>query len=164
MRQRLVEEFQLQTDKKQKPIVRAEDVFELLRTLWGSTEVLMEHERLRVQEALILVLAGITGNRPEALLSLRWKHAKMALLRDPDGSEWPRPIVDLTFEKTKSYMGAKDAYVELERERPTNCKLIRVAETHSAFLKFPVNAASYFALTCCSSAWRSPMMFSQRLV
>ena len=92
------------------------------------------------------------GNRPEALLSLRWKHAKMALLRDPDGSEWLRLIVNLTFEKTKSYMGAKDAYVKVECERSTRCKLTRVAEIHSGFLKFPVNPASSSALTCCSSA------------
>ena len=152
VKQKLVEEFRLETGKKTKPIVRAEDEFELLRTLWGSVDVIMEHERLRVQEALILVLAGITGNRPEALLSLRWKHVKMALLRDPDGSEWPRPIVDLTFEKTKSYMGAKDAYVEVECERSTRRKLTRVTEIHSAFPKFPVNPASSSALTCCSSA------------
>ena len=114
MQQSLVEEFQLNTGKKPKPIVRAEDEFELLRTLWGSPEVGMEHERLRVQLALILQLAGITGNRPEALLGLRYGHVKIALLRDPDGSEWPRPIIELTFEKTKSYMGTKDAYVEAE--------------------------------------------------
>jgi hypothetical protein len=152
VQQSLVEEFRLETGKKPKPIVRAEDEFELLRTLWGSAEVIMEHERLRVQEALILVLAGITGNRPEALLSLRWKHVKMALLRDPDGSEWPRPIVDLTFEKTKSYMGAKDAYVEVECERSTRCMLTRVPGIRSASPKFPVNPAFSSALTCCSSA------------
>jgi hypothetical protein len=70
VQQSLVEEFRLETEKKAKPIVRAEDQFELLRTLWGSAEVGMEHERLRVQLALILLLAGITRNRPEALLSL----------------------------------------------------------------------------------------------
>ena len=114
VQQSLVEEFQLNTGKKPKPIVRAEDEFELLRTLWCSEEVAMEHERLRVQLALILLLAGITGNRLEALLGLRYRDIKIALLRDPDGSEWPRPIIELTFGKTKSYMGAKDAYVEVE--------------------------------------------------
>ena len=74
----------------------------------------MGHERLRVELDLIIKVAGITGNRPEALLSLRWKHVKLALLRNLNGSEWPRPIVDLTFEKTKSYIGAKDAYIEVE--------------------------------------------------
>ena len=141
--------------------MRAEDEFELLRTLWGSAEVTMEHERLRVELDLILKLAGITGNRPEALLGLRWKDVKMALLRDPDGSEWPRPIVDLTFEKTKSYMGAKDAYVEVECESSTRYVLTRVAETHSASLKFPVNHASSSALTLRSLAWRSTMKFSR---
>jgi integrase len=145
--QSLVEEFRLETEKKPKPIVRAEDQFELLRTLWGSAEVGMEHERLRVQLALILQLAGITGNRPEALLSLRYKHVKIALLRDPEGSEWPRPIVELTFEKTKSYMGAKDAYVEVECERSTRYVLTGVAEIRSASPKFPVSPASSSALT-----------------
>ena len=159
-----MKEFDLKTGKKPKPIVRAEDEFELLRTLWGSAEVVMEHERLRVELDLILKLAGITGNRPEALLGLRWKHVKMALLRDPDGSEWPRPIVDVTFEKTKSYMGAKDAYVEVRCERSTRYVLTRVAETRSAFPKSPVNPASSSALTCRSSAWRSTMKFSRRLV
>jgi hypothetical protein len=81
----------------------------------------MEHERLRVQLALILQLAGITGNRPEALLSLRYKHVKITLLRDPYGSEWPKPIIELTFEKTKSYMGAKDAYVLVLYCRSVEC-------------------------------------------
>ena len=107
----------------------------------------MEHERLRVEADLIFKLAGITGNRPEALLSLRWKHVKTALLRDPDGSEWPRPIVDLTFEKTKSYMGAKDAYVEVECARSTRHVLTRVAEIHSASPKFPASPASSSVLT-----------------
>jgi hypothetical protein len=113
VRQRLAEEFKLCTEKKPKPIVRIEDEFELLRTLWSSPELSLEHERLRVQLALILQLAGITGNRPGALLSLQYKHVKMALLPDPSGSEWPRLIIDLTFKNTKGYLGLKDACVEL---------------------------------------------------
>ena len=92
--------------------MRVEDEFELLRTLWGSAEMDMEHERLRVQEALLIQLAGITGNRPEALLSLRYKHVKLFLLRDSSKGELPRRIFELTFGKTKSYMGDKDPYVE----------------------------------------------------
>ena len=109
MRQRLAKEFKLNTEKKPKPIIRAEDEFELLKTLWGTSKLVMEHERLRVQLALIIQLAGITGNRPQALLSLRYEHLKVTLLRDPGGSEWPRLLIELTFKHTKGYLGLKDA-------------------------------------------------------
>ena len=112
MRQRLAEEFKVYTEKKPKPIIRAEDEFELLNTLWSSPELTLEHERLRVQLALILQLAGITGNRPGALLSLRYEHIKITLLRDPCGSEQPRLLIELTFKNTKGYLGLKDACVE----------------------------------------------------
>jgi integrase len=120
VQQRLVEEFRLNTEKKPKPIVRVEDEFRLLRTLWGSAEMGVEHERLQVQLALFIQLAGITGNRPDAILSLRYKHVRISLLRDPHKSQRPRPIIELTFERTKSYMGNKDPYVEAE---PTNAYL-----------------------------------------
>ena len=110
VQQRLVEKFRLKTEKKQKSIVRVEDEFELLRTLWVSAEMEMKHERLRVQLALFIQLAGITGNRPDAILSLRYKDVKIFLLRDPKKGEMPRPIFELTFGKTKGYMGDKDSY------------------------------------------------------
>ena len=66
-----------------------------------------------MQLKLILQLAGITGNRPGALLSLRYEHLKVTLLRDPTGSEWPRLLIKLTFKNTKGYLGLKDAYVGL---------------------------------------------------
>ena len=93
--------------------MRAEDEFELLKTLWTSPELDFDHERLRAQLALIIQLAGITGNRPGALLNLRYEHLKVTLLRDPAGGEWPRPLLELTFNNTKGYLGLKDAYVEL---------------------------------------------------
>ena len=75
----------------------------------------MEHERLRVQLALILHLAGITGNRPGALVGLRYEHIKVTLLRNPSGSEWPRVLIELTFKNTKGYLGLKDAFVHSQR-------------------------------------------------
>lgn len=89
--------------------MRAEDEFELLKTLWTSCEMAFGHERLRVQLALILQLAGITGNRPGALLALRYENLKITLLRDPAGSEWPRMLIEFTFKHTKGYLGLKDA-------------------------------------------------------
>ena len=111
VRQRLAVDFRLTTEKKPKPIMRAEDEFELLKTLWSSPELALDHELLRVQLALILQLAGITGNRPGALLGLRYENLKVTLLRDPAGSEWPRMLIEFTFKNTKGYLGLKDAYV-----------------------------------------------------
>jgi hypothetical protein len=53
-------------------------------------------------------LAGGTGNRPKALLQLRFRDISVALLPDPEGSEWPRVVIDWKFENTKGYLGAKD--------------------------------------------------------
>jgi integrase len=107
-RQQLVNEFGLSTEKEAKPIMRAEDEFELLKTLWESSEVEMQHERLRVQLALMIQLAGITGNRPGALRRMQYKDLKIALLPDPAGGERPRLVMDFTFRHTKRYLGVKD--------------------------------------------------------
>ena len=107
----MIEEYRLNTGKKTRPIVRVEDAFELLKTLWSSPEVVMEHERYRVQLALLLQLAGITGSRPEALLKITYSDVKISLLRNPSGGEQPRVVVDLTLNHTKGYLGDKDAYV-----------------------------------------------------
>ena len=99
IRQRLAAEFKLATEKKPKPIMRAKDEFELLKTLWTLSEMALDHERLRVQLVLILQLAGITGNRPGALLSLRYENLKVTLLRDPAGSDWPRVLIEFTLQE-----------------------------------------------------------------
>ena len=91
--------------------MRAEDEFELLKTLYLSSEVNFNHERHRVQLALIMQLAGITGNRPAALLAIRYQHVKVTLLPDPDGGEQPRVLVEIVYKYTKGYLGEKDASV-----------------------------------------------------
>ena len=108
IRQQLARIFGLNKGKKPKPIVRAEDEFELLKTLWTSAEVTFNHERQRIQLALLHQIAGITGNRPDALLSICYKHVKVTLLRDPAGGEQPRPLIEISFEETKGYLGSKD--------------------------------------------------------
>ena len=60
------------------PIVRVEDEFECLKTLWVSPRMTLQMEVLRLILALIMQLAGITGNRPEALLELKYKHIAVA--------------------------------------------------------------------------------------
>lgn len=113
MRQRLAIAHNLRKDKKKKPVLHAEDEFELLKTLYTSTETTFPHERYRVQLALIMQLAGITGNRPSALLAVRYRHIKVTLLPDPEGGEQPRVLIEIVFHHTKGYLGEKDAYVLL---------------------------------------------------
>ena len=79
--------------------------------LYTSTETTFPHERYRIQLALIMQLAGITGNRPSALLAVRYQHIKVTLLEDPNGGEQPRVLIEIVFNHTKGYLGEKDAYV-----------------------------------------------------
>ena len=111
MRQRLAITHNLRKNKKKKPVLHAEDEFELLKTLYTSTETTFPHERYRVQLALIMQLAGITGNRPSALLAVCYQHIKVTLLPDPEGGEQPRVLIEILFHHTKGYLGEKDAYV-----------------------------------------------------
>ena len=87
MKQRLAIAYNLRKDKKKKPVLYAEDEFELLKTLYTSTETRFLYERYRVQLALIIQLAGITGNRPSALLAVRYWYIKVTLLPDPKSGE-----------------------------------------------------------------------------
>lgn len=87
VRQQLAIKHGLWTEKKKKSIMRAEDEFELLKTLYLSSEVTFNHEWHRVQLALIMQLAGIIGNRPAALLAVCYQHVKVTLLPDPHGGE-----------------------------------------------------------------------------
>jgi uncharacterized protein DUF3435 len=62
-------------------------------------------EVLQLSVALIMQLAGITGNRPQALLNLRFKHIRVVLLPYPSGGEWPRVMIEWKFNETKEYLG-----------------------------------------------------------
>jgi hypothetical protein len=56
---------------------------------------------------LFLQLAGLTANRPQAVLSLRYRHIRVSLLRDPQGGPH-RILIEFKFEYTKGFLGAKD--------------------------------------------------------
>ena len=103
-------DFELSTERTAKALGRAEDEFELLKVPWGSSRVPMEHERLRVQLASLIQLAGITGSRPSALMGITHGDFALSLLPDPQRGEWPRLVVDVTLTQTKSYLGPKAQY------------------------------------------------------
>ena len=88
--------------------MRAKDEFELLKTLFLSVKVTFNHERYRVQLALIMQLAGITGSRPSTLLGICYGDIKITLLPDPKGGELPRRLIEIVFKKTKGYLGEKE--------------------------------------------------------
>ena len=92
-------------------MLHAEDEFELLKTLYTSTKMTFPHERYRIQLALIIQLAGITGNRPSTLLAVRYQHIKVTLLEDPNRGEQPQVLIKIVFNHTKGYLKEKDAYV-----------------------------------------------------
>ncbi|KAG9229421.1 hypothetical protein BJ875DRAFT_537715 [Amylocarpus encephaloides] len=62
---------------------------------------------LRIQLILFYQLVGITSNRPEALVQLRYRHLKLTLIRDYN-SPRPRLFIELTAEFTKGFLGMKD--------------------------------------------------------
>ncbi|CZS92472.1 uncharacterized protein RAG0_03051 [Rhynchosporium agropyri] len=94
--------------KRPSATMYAEDLAEFARVLLATTEMTFIIGWLRVQTVLFCQLAGITGNRPEALVELRYRHLKLTLIRDPKGVGRPRLFVELTSEFTKRYLGAKD--------------------------------------------------------
>ncbi|EMC97231.1 hypothetical protein BAUCODRAFT_130449 [Baudoinia panamericana UAMH 10762] len=107
VRQRLARKFNLKVERRAKPVVNVDDQLQLFKTLWGSSHLAFPHERFRVQLALIAQLAGITGNRPSAILGLRYGDLKLSLLRDRGLSGTARLLVDVTFRSTKGYRGPK---------------------------------------------------------
>ena len=82
--------------------MRVEDEFECLKTLWELLEIIFDIEVHRLGLALIIQLAGITGNRPQALLDLQFRYVSVSLLPDPEGGEWPRVLIEWKFNKTKT--------------------------------------------------------------
>jgi len=53
-------------------------------------------------------LGIFSGNRPSALLKLRYSDIIVTLLRDPSGGPY-RILIEFTYEFTKKFLGIKDA-------------------------------------------------------
>ncbi len=65
---------------------------------------------LRVQLILFCQLAGITGNRPEALVRVCLQHLNLTLIRDRNADRL-RLFIELTAEYTKRYLGTLSSKV-----------------------------------------------------
>lgn len=76
----------------------------VVETTISTTKKTFGHGRHRVELGLFLQLAGLTANRPQAVLNLRYRHIRVSLLRDPQGGP-PRIVIEFTFEFTKEFLG-----------------------------------------------------------
>ncbi|KAJ9656079.1 hypothetical protein H2201_008651 [Coniosporium apollinis] len=105
---KLAKKHGLSKKNREKPCMYVEDLAEVVQTNLVTTKKRYSHGRHRMQTGLFLQLGGITGNRPKALLELRYRHITVTLLRDPENGPH-RLLLEFTFEFTKEYLGIKDA-------------------------------------------------------
>ncbi|CAN9175099.1 unnamed protein product [Alternaria alternata] len=105
--QKLAKKHGLKKIGRDKACMYVEDLAQVLQTNLVTTEKRYPHGRYRIQAQLYLQLGGFTANRPQALLSLCYRHIKVTLLRDPEGGPH-RVLLEFTFEFTKEFLGVKD--------------------------------------------------------
>jgi hypothetical protein len=99
----------LSRQKREKGVIYVEDLAVIMQTNLTTTKKKYTHGRHRIQLALFLQLAGFSGNRPQAVLSLCYRHIIVTLLRDPNGG--PHNIlIEFTYEFTKQFLGTKEMY------------------------------------------------------
>jgi len=107
----VAKEKELDHTKRASATMYVGDLAEFARVLLATTQMTFEIGWLRIQEIFFCQLAGITGNRPEALVELRFRHLELTLIRDPNADR-PRLFIELTSEYTKGYLVMKDACVQ----------------------------------------------------
>jgi hypothetical protein len=82
----------------------------LLNHHWIRNEEVFAHERLRVQLAANLILAGATATRPGALIGqLLYEHLEFQLFPPLPGEKRPRPVLNVNLENIKRLRGESEA-------------------------------------------------------
>ncbi|KAL6228990.1 hypothetical protein BDW75DRAFT_235532 [Aspergillus navahoensis] len=104
----LAKKHNLSLKGRDKPPLDVKDLAKVVETTISTTEKKFRHGRYHIELGLFLQLAGLTTNRPQAILNLRYRHIQVSLLRDPQGGPH-RIVIEFTFEFTKEWLGAKDA-------------------------------------------------------
>ena len=69
--------------------MRAKNEFKLFKILHLLVEMIFDHKHHRVQLALFVQLAGITGNWPCALFGICYSNIKIILLLDFQRDKFP---------------------------------------------------------------------------
>lgn len=94
-------------------MLHVKNEFELLKTLYIFTKTIFSNERYRVQLALIMQFVEITSNRSFTLLTIRYQHIKIILLKNFESEEQFRMLIEIVFNYIKDYLEKKDACVFL---------------------------------------------------
>ncbi|KAJ5507903.1 hypothetical protein N7527_010046 [Penicillium freii] len=92
---------------REKSTMYVEDLTMVVETAISTTKKKFGHGRHRIELCVFLQLAGLTANRPQAILNLMYRHIRVSLLRDPQGGPH-RIVIEFTFEFTKGFLGTKD--------------------------------------------------------
>lgn len=101
--------YSLDTSKKEKAGIFVEDLAVLLAHHWIRDEEVFAHERLRVQFAANLILAGATATRPGALIGqLLYEHLEFQLFPPLAGEERPHIIVKVNLKHIKRSGGESE--------------------------------------------------------
>lgn len=107
----LVQEHGLDTQPGKKTPVYIEDIGPFNETILSTQEKKFYLGFQRIQVCLFNSLALFTVHRRNALLSLQFKDLQISLQKDPRGGP-PVPMIELTPEGTKKFLGLTKLYVE----------------------------------------------------
>ncbi|KAK7219003.1 hypothetical protein V2G26_007006 [Clonostachys chloroleuca] len=94
--------FNLDYSKKEKSGLFVQDLDLILYHHWVHDKAVYDHEHLRASISTILVLAGATTTRPDALIgNVLYKHVEFQLFPPPAGQSRPRVGLTLNLEHLK---------------------------------------------------------------
>lgn len=97
----------MSVEEKEKSGLFVQDLDLLLNYHWVRDKEVFAHERLRLQLALVLIIAGATSTRPGALMSLRYKDITFALFPPQSGEDRPHLAMRLRLRETKTRGGQR---------------------------------------------------------
>lgn len=105
--QDLKDQFHLSLEPRApKSALFVEDLDLLLTHHWILDTEVFPHERMRLQLAMILIIAGATSTRPGALLQLRYGDIEFALFPSSDGAR-PHLTMTVRLKETKQRGGKR---------------------------------------------------------
>lgn len=107
----LVQEHGLDTQPGKKTPVYIEDIGPFNETILSTQEKKFYLGFQRIQVCLFNSLALFTVHRRNALLSMQFKDLQISLQKDPRGGP-PIPMIELTPEGTKKFLGLTKLYGE----------------------------------------------------
>jgi Protein of unknown function (DUF3435) len=106
----LINEHGLDTQERKRTPVYIEDMIPLNETILSTQEKRFWLGFQRLQVCLFNILGLFTLHRIGAVVGLQYKHLRLSLQKDPRGGP-PIPLVELTPDAIKSFLGFKKLFV-----------------------------------------------------